>query len=775
MTAFLLTPDFTAKTVQCKGSLAVGELAPLEVRNVAGNLAGLRVRIRYEGRDVAMFPLTETDAWSAEGESAKAFIELNTVQLRKCFKHLDDNAVVQCNVIVESNDGDRLLICKGMVNIKNWPAAPGQVPVSLATWTDDVAELREEVAKVGDNLKAHESSADAHKVLFDKKTDKTAFDQHAAATNAHGVTPETIGAAKASDLDNHKADTQAHQGLFDKKLNAEDFRAHTAGQQLSHSASDSKLLGLEQDFNRHDHGKGGGKKINHADLDNIGTKTHNQLEESVSAAAAAAKEALTKVQGKASLQDVVDAVNMSASEIMTAVEKKADAPVTQLVSPNGEEVYAAQGVTITKTVKQPDKWILYGDNFVTGLASDSAPPPPLPWSQQSIEKWVAENGGDPKLYFRSGERFVMIYGWHMRGNELAFQVGSEAGNLGYVIPSYTPFVGGEFDIWLGSPQVHIGTLSVRMVAAEKTDYPLQTQAQLNAVGLSIASTPIGTVIDATGDAISVYLNDSDKDIQRFTTADSSVTVGFLIMMVAPHQTPPSNHIPLNGTRQRVLEVWINFTNTTAPIAVSWPASVKWIGEPPTITTGEYRFRLWTIDGMTIYAWQIQPDASITQADLLATNRRVAFDWRGLTATAAFVLAANMSESWPCTTTYPIWQVTVAQSIKWLDLRAISPTARIAVANSFNAVTIKARSIPSFLNDSSLTTSGVTVLNTGSIALNSMTTIPFTTTYDPQAHIMRVHLDVEPYLDFPPEKGFVLAISGLALGTSPGYAIFAGLV
>ena len=293
MTAFLLTPDFAAKAVQCKGSLAVGELAPLEVRNVAGNLAGLRVRIRCEGRDVAMFPLTETDAWSAEGESAKAFIELNTVQLRKCFKHLDDNAVVQCNVIVESNDGDRILICKGMVNIKNWPAANGQIPVSLATWTDDVAELREDIAKAGENLAKHESSADAHKPLFDQKAGKADFDQHVAAKNAHGVTPEAIGAAKAADLNGHKTDTRAHEGLLNAKLNTATFDAHTAGQQLTHAQSDTKLTGLKQDFDRHDHGTGGGKKINHASLDNIGTKTHNQLEEDVTAANTASAQAVT--------------------------------------------------------------------------------------------------------------------------------------------------------------------------------------------------------------------------------------------------------------------------------------------------------------------------------------------------------------------------------------------------------------------------------------------------------------------------------------------------
>ena len=276
-----LVPDFSAKTVRCAGSLAVGELASVEVRGVAGYMTGLRVRLRHDGRDVAMFPLAVGDEWNADGDSAKALIELNTVELRTCFKHLDDNAVVTCNVVVESNDGDRLLICKGTVNVKNWPAAPGQVPVTLATWKDDVADLRGGLADLSAAFDTHTASASAHKALFDAKADLASLNAHTSAINAHGVTATGIGAATVSDLNAHKIDVFAHEGLFNAKVDKTALATHTAGQERSHSAVDALLSQLNQHDLSHDHGNGGGHTVDHQKLGNIGSKTHSELEEMI--------------------------------------------------------------------------------------------------------------------------------------------------------------------------------------------------------------------------------------------------------------------------------------------------------------------------------------------------------------------------------------------------------------------------------------------------------------------------------------------------------------
>ena len=291
---FLLSPDFSAKTVRGSGSLAVGELASVEVCGVAGYMTGLRVRLRHDGRDVAMFPLSGSDEWSADGDSAKALIELNTVELRKCFCHLDDNAVVPCIVVVESNDGDRVLICKGSVNVKNWPAAPGQVPVTLATWQDDVAELRGGLAGLSAALGAHTASASAHKALFDTKADLSSLTAHAGTVNAHGVTAAGIGAAAASDLNAHTIDLLAHQGLLNAKMDKSAFAVHTDGQQLTHGQLDVVLSQLSQFCLAHDHGDGGGSVADHRKMSNIGTKTHNELEELIGGIALK----LGKVQGK---------------------------------------------------------------------------------------------------------------------------------------------------------------------------------------------------------------------------------------------------------------------------------------------------------------------------------------------------------------------------------------------------------------------------------------------------------------------------------------------
>lgn len=277
--AFTLYPDFATKALRCSGSLAVGELAAVEVSGAEGYMAGLRVRLRCDGRDVAMFPLADTDAWAVEGGSAKAFIELDTVELRKCFRHLDDHAVVQCAVIVESNGGGRILICKGAVNVKNWPAAPGQVPVTLATWKDDIAEVRGGLELLSNALDTHTASPSAHAALFAQKAGLADFNTHIADANAHGVTATGIGAVTEADFQTHLLDARAHEGLFNGKLNTAAFEAHTAGQQIPHGEADARLIGLEGAFARHDHGPDGGEAVNHADLYNAGVKTHNEIEE----------------------------------------------------------------------------------------------------------------------------------------------------------------------------------------------------------------------------------------------------------------------------------------------------------------------------------------------------------------------------------------------------------------------------------------------------------------------------------------------------------------
>ena len=275
-TELTITPDFVDKTATLVGVVAVGEQVALTVVGVGGGIAGLRVRLRYAGVEVARFPLEEADAFTAPGAGTDAVgtIDLNTVELRAAFDGLDDNAKLACTLIVEFNGTDDNLYALTRIQVRNWPAIPAdQVPVSVATWVDDLAAAQAaidalEVAVPLGAFKAH-THADAGEggVVDHDDLSGTGTNSHAQidatlsslsgamnlyagvvaahkadTANPHSVTKVQVGLGDVDDTsDADKPISTATQAALDRKIEASHLAEHTGRTDNPHSVTAAQL------------------------------------------------------------------------------------------------------------------------------------------------------------------------------------------------------------------------------------------------------------------------------------------------------------------------------------------------------------------------------------------------------------------------------------------------------------------------------------------------------------------------------------------------------
>jgi len=130
-----------------------------------------------------------------------------------------------------------------------------------------------------------------------------------------------------------------------------------------------------------------------------------------------------------------------------------------------------------------------------------------------------------------------------------------------------------------------------------------------------AALPLGAVKDVGGNAdVELRASPDWKPVHRFRTAAPGITVSIAV------EKPPlgSGKPPVfDGTAERAWEVRIEFTNKVDALSAAWPQNVVWVGHgTPEITVyGEYRFRMWSSDGATIYATQVYPVLWATKGDI----------------------------------------------------------------------------------------------------------------------------------------------------------------
>jgi hypothetical protein len=158
MTTLVITPDFDDKVLVATGKICVGEKVDVTIVGVTeAQSADLRLRFRYDGNTVAVYPTAESDVWTYAGTSASATIDLNTDVFRALYEGFEDRDKLACVLIVDNPD-DQNMYSSAKIQVGNWPVEAGaDVPYSLSTYHDDVAQLQADVS----DLEAASTATDA--------------------------------------------------------------------------------------------------------------------------------------------------------------------------------------------------------------------------------------------------------------------------------------------------------------------------------------------------------------------------------------------------------------------------------------------------------------------------------------------------------------------------------------------------------------------------------------------------------------------------------------
>ena len=202
----------------------------------------------------------------------------------------------------------------------------------------------------------------------------------------------------------------------------------------------------------------------------------NALEESGKAWALAetAAEAAGQAQTAAGLaQDTADNAMTEAQAALNLAKTKADAPVTELTSPDGTEKYTALGGVVTKSMAVPPEWrVLVNGNKLAEFPGI----PPLPWNGQPQEGRYAASGVIPNWSIEIARGagsgvIVSLYSFNATGSAYSARIEKD----------YWEFVSGSvpFVIYIG-PQFPMGAEVVLFFNdLPPVNYPLMTQAQID--------------------------------------------------------------------------------------------------------------------------------------------------------------------------------------------------------------------------------------------------------------------------------------------------------
>jgi len=178
-----------------------------------------------------------------------------------------------------------------------------------------------------------------------------------------------------------------------------------------------------------------------------------------------------QMAGKA--QDTADNAMTEAQAAHSLAKTKADAPVTELTSPDGTEKYTALGGVVTKSMAVPPEWrVLVNGNKLAEFPGI----PPLPWNGQPQEGRYAASGVIPNWSIEIARGagsgvIVSLYSFNATGSAYSARIEKD----------YWEFVSGSvpFVIYIG-PQFPMGAEVVLFFNdLPPVNYPLMTQAQID--------------------------------------------------------------------------------------------------------------------------------------------------------------------------------------------------------------------------------------------------------------------------------------------------------
>lgn len=180
------------KKMDAEGCVARGELANVLIalpgQEGITSTEGLRLRIRHNNLDVAIFPTVTKDeegqyvydSWETgdDGKSVSCMLELNTIQLNSVMQDFGDSGMLSCTAIVDyvSSDG-RTLHATSPIRILNWDINSDIVdtdhePIDILQWATDIeseikdvntliSETAESITGIRENIESFKNEVES--------------------------------------------------------------------------------------------------------------------------------------------------------------------------------------------------------------------------------------------------------------------------------------------------------------------------------------------------------------------------------------------------------------------------------------------------------------------------------------------------------------------------------------------------------------------------------------------------------------------------------------
>lgn len=180
------------KKMDAEGCVARGELANVLIafpeQESITSTEGLRLRIRHNNLDVAIFPTATKDeegqyvydSWEIgdDGKSVSCMLELNTIQLNGVMQDFGDSGMLSCTAIVDyvSSDG-RTLHATSPIRILNWDINSDIVdtdhePIDILQWATDIeseikdvntliSETAESITGIRENIESFKNEVES--------------------------------------------------------------------------------------------------------------------------------------------------------------------------------------------------------------------------------------------------------------------------------------------------------------------------------------------------------------------------------------------------------------------------------------------------------------------------------------------------------------------------------------------------------------------------------------------------------------------------------------
>ena len=140
MSTLTITPFLARKTAKCSGVVAGGEQVDVTIVNAAGiETRGLRLRMLFDDRTFAKYPLYDSDAWTVDGSSIRFVLNLETAPVLELFR----SRLPACLFgFVLDNVETGELYFDTRHEVKRWSRVVGRdEPVDLHHYRDDMVTI----------------------------------------------------------------------------------------------------------------------------------------------------------------------------------------------------------------------------------------------------------------------------------------------------------------------------------------------------------------------------------------------------------------------------------------------------------------------------------------------------------------------------------------------------------------------------------------------------------------------------------------------------------